>query len=81
MRFGNALPNWSGRTRKLLGTTAALLAIVVMPVMNDDPHGALDGGERTALSLSGSDHATTVVPPEERSRGSCSLGEHPSELC
>ena len=59
--------------RKLLGTAAALLAITVMPAMNDDPHGAFDGGERSALSLPGSDHATTVVPEEERSRGSCSI--------
>jgi hypothetical protein len=67
--------------RKLLGTTAALLAIVATPAMNDDPHGAFDGGERGALSLAGSDHATTVAPEEERSRGSCSVTDRPSDLC
>lgn len=69
--------------RKLLGTTAALLAIVVMPAMNDDPHGAFDGGDRSAVSLPGSDHATTVVPQEERSRGSCTIspGDSGGSLC
>ncbi len=67
--------------RKLLGTIAATLALVVLTAVAFDA-GWDSHGDRTARSLPGSDHASalaladlTLAENEERSRGAVSLDE------